>query len=203
MAKGAPPKSGTSKIRFIMIDAEIAEGELGNIAQAIQNALRPVALAPPRPVAHIASSEASAEIDLSTNDAVDADEGTDVVYTSPSEAPPPRPQRPRRYATPKVLELDLTSDPSWEQFANLKSPKNDTERYLTVAAWFKDHRNVAAITTDHVYTCYRAVKWPSAIEDFNAPLRKLKNLQFFTSPDRGTYAINHLGLARVEELPKS
>ena len=42
MAKSGTTRSGgTSRIRFIMLDAELAEGDLTQIAQAIQNALRP------------------------------------------------------------------------------------------------------------------------------------------------------------------
>jgi hypothetical protein len=43
MAKAQPPKvPGASRIRFIMVEAEMANaGDLSQITQAIQNALRP------------------------------------------------------------------------------------------------------------------------------------------------------------------
>ncbi|MES0100947.1 hypothetical protein [Mesorhizobium sp. M0019] len=40
MAKQSTSKNGTSRIRFIMLDAEIPEGDLNQITLAIQNALR-------------------------------------------------------------------------------------------------------------------------------------------------------------------
>ncbi len=41
MAKQPTNKGGTSRIRFIMLDAEIPEGDLSQITSAIQNALKP------------------------------------------------------------------------------------------------------------------------------------------------------------------
>jgi uncharacterized protein YjhX (UPF0386 family) len=69
-----------------------------------------------------------------------------------------------------------------------------------IAAWFKEHRGLDAITPDHVYTCYRTLKWPLNMNDFAQPLRDLKAKQFLTSPEKGSYAINHLGLQEVQKL---
>lgn len=197
MAKSNSTKSGPTKLRFIMIDAEISEGDLNQITQAIQNALKPpvvpsrLALSNSQGVngaAHVAEPLAAEPED-------EEQEDEDIAPAKPKTS------APRKPSTPKVLDLDLTGDPSWDEFATEKAPKNDTERFLTVAAWFKLHKQIDAITTDHVYTCYRAAKWPTAIEDFNGPLRSLKHKQLVGSPTRGQYTINHLGLARVDELP--
>jgi hypothetical protein len=40
MAKSSGKSGGMSRIRFVMVDAEIAEGDVGAITHAIQNALR-------------------------------------------------------------------------------------------------------------------------------------------------------------------
>jgi len=37
-------KGGTSRIRFIMLDAELPEGDLSQITSAIQNALQPTTI---------------------------------------------------------------------------------------------------------------------------------------------------------------
>ena len=62
-----------------------------------------------------------------------------------------------------------------------------------------DYLLIDAITVDHIYTCYRLLGWPTDIPDFAQPLRWLKHQQLFTSPERGKYAINHLGLDRAEK----
>jgi len=198
LAKNHPPKSGATRIRFVLIDAEIADGDLGQITQAIQNAVRLPSGNSVRQSAPTVGAITSGAPESIADEEVD---DTVEIEGEVNEAKSPRSRSSRRPSTPKVLELDLTTDPSWEGFASEKAPKNDTERFLTVAAWFKLCRQQDAVTTDHVYTCYRAMKWPTAIEDFNGPLRNLKHSQLMGSPSRGQYSINHLGLARVDALP--
>jgi uncharacterized protein YjhX (UPF0386 family) len=128
---------------------------------------------------------------------------------SPEVAEPVRAQAsdtvraPRKIKPPEVMELDLTSEPAFAQFAGEKKPSTHLTRFLTVAAWFKEHRQVDAVTMNHVYTCYRHMKWPSDLQDFSQPLRDLKRQQLVGSKERGHYAINHLGLQQVEDLGKS
>lgn len=196
MAKQPPSKSGTSRIRFIMLDAEIPEGDLSQITAAIQNALKPTTtivqqrLLAPQPSP--AGSDGDSEI---IEDEVAEFEGEPVAKA-------PRVSKPRKPTTPDVLELDLTSGVSLESFANEHSPTSEPERYLVIAAWFKEHRDTPAVTTAHIYTGYRTVGWSVAIEDFGWPLRQLKKDKYMSSAIRGEYTINHLGIARVNKLGK-
>ncbi|MDQ6436160.1 hypothetical protein RB623_19045 [Mesorhizobium sp. LHD-90] len=199
MAKGSTVKSGgTSRIRFVMVEAEIADGDIGQITQAIQNALR----GPAPTVQRIASSNGTKVIaqetpELDAEVEVDDEDGV-VVDVIPRQS---KSKGPRKAApTPNVLNFDLTSEPSLVSYAQKANPKSDRKRYLVIAAWFKEHRGLDAITADHVYTCYRSLKWPTSINDFGQALRKLKADQLLTSPEKGSYAINHLGIAEVEKL---
>lgn len=192
--------SGTSRIRFVMVDAEIAEGDVGSITQAIQNALRGPA---PAQIQRLPSSKAP-EMNGSAagHDPELAAEDEDIAFEEHIETPA-RPKGPRKpAATPKVLDLDLTSDVSLASFAAKANPSSDRRRYLVVAAWFKEHRATDAISAAHVYTCYRALKWPTDINDFAQPLRQLKHHQLFEQTGKGLYGINHLGLAEVDKLVK-
>jgi len=199
LAKQPPSKSGTSRIRFIMLDAEIPEGDLSQITAAIQNALKPTTTiiqqrlpaAPSVQLASDAAGEDDLEIDFSEIETLEE-------VSAPSRAKEPK--QPRKPTVPKVLELDLTTGTSFESFANAHPPKNDTERNLVVLAWHKEHRPDEPVTANHVYTCYRAVKWPSGIDDFSWPLRALKKEQLVKSTGRGQYEINHLGIARVDSM---
>ena len=197
MAK-QPAKAGTSRIRFIMLDAELPEGDLSQITSAIQNALKPMAITQQRfanqPAAPALIGNGAGEL---------VDEGPSESNEEPAARQAPRPAREARVRKPavrKVLELDLKSGVSLESFANEHSPKSELDRNLVVAAWFKEQRDEDAITADHVYTCYRTMKWPSGIEDFSWPLRALKKEKLMSSAGRGLYAINHLGVARVQEM---
>lgn len=182
-----------------MIDAEIPEGDMSQITAAIQNALKPTTtIIQQRLPPHAPTGLVS---DLSSDDS----ESDDLIEFGDDEPAPvaaksTREARPRKPTVPKVLDLDLTSGVSFEAFANERSPKNDTERNLVVLAWFKENRPDEPVTANHVYTCYRAIKWPSGIDDFSWPLRALKKEQLVTNPARGQYVINHLGIARVEKM---
>lgn len=200
MAKQAPAKGGTSRIRFIMLEAEIPEGDLTQITAAIQNALKPTVIQqrlPPQVAAsHPVAEPTDADSERLEIEDVEDDSGVSEVEVSRKT----RPARVRKPVVPNVIDVDLTSDPSLESFSASHPPKSDIERNLVVAAFFKEHRGLDAITVDHVYTCYRAMGWPSGIEDFGQSLRHLKQKQLVGNPERGQYAINHLGTARVLKL---
>ena len=200
MAKASTSKGSSTKIRFIMIEAEIAEGDLSQISQAIQNALKPAL--PPARQSRLAQQTNSSADDVELEELVEESADSDDTETAPTSKPAKQ-HRQRTISVPKVLELELSGDPTWADFAIQKAPKSEREKFLTVAAWFKLHKQIDAITTDHVYTCYRAAKWSTSLDDFNAPLRALKHAQLLSTPTRGLYAINHLGLSRVDELPGS
>ncbi len=193
---------GTSRIRFIMLDAEIAEGDLSQVTQAIQNALRPTPGAPrviAAPPALSSGAQASHGDDaLPILDEQDTEDS--IEAPAPQTGRSERAAKPRKYPSPEVIELDLKSDPSFASFIEKKKIDSDTDRYLAVAAWFKECRQIDEIGPNHVYTCYRAVHWPCNIKDFAQPLRALKFRDFMTTPSRGLYAINHIGLDRVAEL---
>jgi hypothetical protein len=205
MAKSASGKSGgPARIRFVMLDAEVPDGDLSQVSQAMQNALRaPDGAAGMRRL--IASTLPSKAATPSSDvvEAAELEEAADEQAVAPEASPnssPTRANGPRKGKTPNVVDVDLTSDPSFADFASAKKPSSDQKRYLVVAAWFKLHRNLDAITADHVYTCYRFIKWPSNIPDFAQPLRNLKHKKLMDLRSKGVYAINHLGLAEVDKL---
>lgn len=198
MAKHPQKSGGNSRIRFILLDADLPDGDVSQITLAIQNAFR--------------GSQAGALTKIAQPNRVDPqteiseiDQG--VEDTIPEEKTPsfsikPKPQRRTPPATPSVLDLDLSTSVALADYASKANPKSDRKKFLLVAAWFKEHRGLNAITADHIYTAYRHLKWPTNIADFSQPLRNLKADQLFTSPEKGSYAINHLGIAEVEKLSK-
>lgn len=203
MAKQPVSKGGTTKVRFVFLEAEGAEGDIAQIAAAIQTALGPkqtviqqrLAPSPRASAALTDGTDPNGElVDFDDNDDDDESAGT---------APAPRVVRdakPRKYPTPQVLDIDLTSPMSFEEYANKKKPENEKDRFLVAATWFKEHRNEPAIGMSHVYTCYKKMRWPSAIADFSWPFRSLKKEGLMGSGGRGLYAINHIGTGRADEM---
>jgi len=185
-----------------MLDAELAEGDLTQVVQAIQNALRPNPAIQSRGVAAPAlSANVHAPHIEDIQPIVEEHEMSDdaekpVAKSARSE----RVSKPRKYPSAEVIEVDLISPPSFADYIADKKIDSDVDRFLTVAAWFKECRQVNEITANHVYTCYRAAHWPSSIEDFAQPLRNLKFRKLMTSPSRRLFSINHIGLAQVAAL---
>jgi hypothetical protein len=205
MAKALPPKApATSRIRFVLVEAEIANAsDLSQITQAIQNAVRPT-IAQVRLNGPVSARTNGVETPAAEQPVVDvegeevAEEAVDTSHEQEARTATPRgPKKP-----PKVITLDLDGNPSFAQFAADKAPTSHFMRYLTVAAWFKLYKDTNAITASHVYTCYRHVDWPKDVDDWGQPLRDLKRQQFLGGENRGQYEINQLGMQRVEKLPK-
>lgn len=205
MAKAPPKSPAPSRVRFIMVEAEMADGnDLSQITQAIQNALRP-AVGPVRLPASPRVNGAAATL-APSQDAVVEPEGQSQdeeveEETEETVVRQSRTQGPRK--PPRVTEVDFSSGVPFATFAAEKAPDSHAMRYLTVAAWFKLHRNMDSISSNHVYTCYRHVGWPTANIDWGQPLRDLKRDQYMVSGKRGQYEINQLGLQQVEKLPKT
>jgi hypothetical protein len=204
MAKQSGGKGGTAHIRFIMLDAEIPEGDLSQITQAIQNALKPTHIIQQRTIVNGTSqgslappSTSAAEIE----EAVDVEGGAEAFQAPPKK---PREARAKRVSSPEVvLDLDLNTDPAWVSYAEEKSPSTITDKCLVVAEWCKRHRGLDEISADHVFTCFRRVGWSTSIADFPSMLRSCKGRDYMSSgTQRAHYAINHLGSSRVDEMSK-
>ena len=195
MAKSPPPKTGTSKIRFIMVEAEIADDQIQSVTAAISNALRgpsPVAKRLPAITPQLNGNGAAEHVE--EPDVVDDEDDVDTVDVTP---PAPKVKKPRKPAAkPTQIDIDTESEP---KLSTLVDPKSNHMRYLRIAAWLHDHRDTPVVTADHIWSCFRLLKWPTDILDFSQPLRELKFKQYFTQPERGKYAINQLGLHKAKE----
>lgn len=194
--------NGPARFRIVVMEAEIPDGaDFSQFTQAIQNALRPQAIPPSRPVAQIPRPAPALAPEVSGDEAAAP---ADAELEEISE-PMPRARNgsPRKYPTPKVLhDVDLKAEPSFEALAQGKKPDSDLQKFLVSAYWWKQARNIEAITPDHVNTCYVALKWTPATEDFAAPFRTLKRQGLMEKKKRGLYAINTLGIDRVEKMGK-
>ncbi|CCD84253.1 protein of unknown function [Bradyrhizobium sp. ORS 285] len=198
MAKGNKP-TGTSRIKLIVLDAEVADDQIHTLTTALTNALRPAAPAlrrlPPSPPQLTGGGEPEQEeMDF---DSVDAGEEAEVI-------PPKKPKSNgvRKAApTPDILPIDFNAyEVPLTTFVADYKPESHLKRYLLAAAWFYEHGGVQKVTPAHIYSVYRWLKWPTDVKDFSQPLRDLKAQQFFTSSEKGTYTLHHLGLQRVAEM---
>ncbi len=201
MAKPVLKKGSSSRIRFVVLDAELGDGEsLTEITRAISNALaqaqpgRRLIAAPARPEGDTGGNGGGTiEVEHKPEAEVEEVEETDVT---------PRSTKARKFPTPKAVpDLDPNSgEMTFEQFAKKKgSPDQALKRYLLVAYWCKKYRDIEAVTQDHVYTCYKVTGWGTDIKNFAQPLRDLGRFgrgEF----KAGAFTINHVGEALVEKM---
>lgn len=200
MAKSLP-KNGTSKVRLIVFEAEVSDGDLSQFTHAIQNALRPAQSLAPRVVQIAPPSPAEANLAINgEEDGLDVDLEAEEQLTRRASS-----QRSRKatFRTPQVVEVDLKSEPSLESFMRERPPKNTNSKYLAVLAWFKEARNIDSVDVDQVYTCFKQLGWSTAIKDFSQPLRDLKGQQLIGGNAKDGFVINHLGLDKVGKFSEA
>jgi hypothetical protein len=197
MAKSTKP-TGTSRIKFIMFDAEIADDQIQSVTQAITNALRGPAGAPTvrRIAAPLNGSTELPEIDGEADEVLE----DEVAEAAPARA---RSTAPRKttVVTPELMDIDFNSyEVPLAAFVASYKTDGQTARYLVACAWFHEHGGVTKVTPSHVYSAFKWLKWTSSAKDFAQPMRQLKSDELFGSTEKGTYTINHVGLKRVAEL---
>jgi len=156
MAKNPGKTGGTSRIKFIMLDAEIADDQIQSVTQAIANALRPPAPVAPKRLPAASpqlngngAAEEHDEPDLF--DALDEQEPVDVTPT------PARQKSSRKAApTPEVLPFDFNAhEVPLSSFVAGYKTESHQQRYLVASAWYHDLGVVTRVTPAHIYTAYR------------------------------------------------
>jgi hypothetical protein len=210
MAKHTSAKSGsTSKFRMVVIDAELQEGEISQLAQAIQGAFSAQPRITPVTVnGSAARSLPSPDAGVIPAELVDGEIVEDAGETVSAPAPA-RPKTPRKLRTPNLdNDLHPGEEPSLKAYADARNVTGASpvlRKFLVVAAWLHEHRSGMKITTDRAFTCFRFVGWPSNI-DFDQPLRDLSrsNSQCLElKPEdkgKGEFTITHLGLDKVNKM---
>lgn len=201
MAKASSSRGGSSKVRFIMLEADIAEGDLSQITQAIQNALRPS-----QSVIRTLQAPASPAALPNEVQNADLDDGeiTDVDETEAAKPRPSRVGKPRVAKTPTVLDdIDVVSEPSLKDFVAQYDLPSTTDKYLVVALWFRDARATPAITADHVYTCFKLMKWSTTTNDFAKPMRNLRDEQSFKGGSKEGFTLTLPGAGKIEDKKRA
>jgi hypothetical protein len=202
LAKGTTTKSGNSRIRFIMLEADLSDGDLSQVTMAIQNALRPVQASTKIvqiPVGKVADDSS----DPPQEEQFDGEiELAPAITAEPKRVRSGSTQR-RSFPTPKVVPVDWNVTPSIEGFMKEHPPKTTSDKYLAVLGWFKEAADKEAITVDEVYTVFRKLSWPTNIKDFSQPLRDLKGQQVLTGGSKAGFTINHIGLDRVKKFAEA
>jgi hypothetical protein len=135
----------------------------------------------------------------------DAASDVDVDATA-EEVGTPRPARPRvvkaRPIPEIIADLDVTTgEVPLAAFIEKKNPETVFEKYLVIAYWLREYRSIPSVTVNHMFTCYRGLKWTPP-NDPGSALRDLskKKRQLMTGDGNGNYTLTILGSNEVERM---
>jgi hypothetical protein len=213
MAKTSKLGDQNGKVKFRIIEFEL-EGSHESLNESLKNLAaafaRPSAALPSRPLKSDLSRQlhsADSTLPMSDDDLV-AVENVEETTEHESQAVK-RGSSPRKtkIAPVKILadiRLDDVS-PTLKEFCAEKTPTTDISRYLVIAYWFKNFKEIPDLTPDHFYTAYRLLNW-SAPRDPAQPIRDLRHNRrgkFSRGSTSGTSTINHIGENTVIEMDKS
>jgi hypothetical protein len=207
MAKNVSGPDDHAKVKFRVI-----EFELEGANAAVENSVRSLttvimqkngAAAPAKPALKgnvarpvLAAAPTGTEV---VEEPENLEEQT-VSQEEPSEFTSTKPRVPRKMTVPEVIDVDLTSgDMPFEKYCQGKKLDTDWNKYLACAMWLKEYRALPTVTDDYIYTMFKFMKWPIP-GDVTAPLRGMKKQGWFTTPERGKYAINHIGENEVNRM---
>lgn len=197
----------SNKIRFVLVEADISDGNLSELTHAITNALKPTIVPVRTPLrqttpAVLPSSGNGVngaeedEVELVT-DLESEEENRDAEEPGPQKVPRVRPKLP----LPKYLaDLDLSGGGTpFKQFAEDKAPKSQMKRYLLCALWLKEYGGSPTINTDKVYSLFKTAGWPVGIKDWDATFRQAVKRDLLHRKGPGEYTITPLGEDRLQK----
>lgn len=143
---------------------------------------------------------------------IEALEPTPAPVREEQPAAPPQPESPQPKPAPQkpiytyLDNLDLSANgdrPSLVEFMDAKFPITNEERNLVFLHYLQNMRHLKFITTDHVYTCYRAARIRAPL-DLEASLHSTaRQNRWIKISKSGNLSVTPAGKLYVEkQLPK-
>jgi hypothetical protein len=196
-----------SRVRILFVEGDFAPGDMEGLTAAVTSAIKPaqvIVRALPGRVGAPAPKDAAngngaGEANAADLEPVGEDQGGEDGERVPATVDK-GPARPRNYRKPRPVEMDMNAGGKvWKDFAAEKGPISHRAKYLVAAAWLHDYAKIQTITADHVFTCYKAAGWNFDIGDPTVTFRQFKK-EGLGAIKRGSFSINHLGLAEVVDM---
>lgn len=195
--KKADNTKGSNRIRLIVLDADLSDGNLSELTQAITNAIKP-AVAPLRQLPHPAGQvvrtqeEATPEEPESRDFQDEADEGE----AANDNGATPKPTRTKKFKAPEYLPDLLAGDKgaAFKKFAQEKAPDSKTQKYLVATYRLKEQGGSPTVNANKIYTCFKTAGWSTGFNDWNQTFHNLVYSEHLRKLETtGEFAINPLG----------
>jgi hypothetical protein len=196
MAKKPGETSGRSnKIKFVLVEADISDGNLSELTQAITSALRPSvvhmrqitrnnnAALPPAGVP-------DDETEINEQNSVETEEETEEVAAAPKVS------KPKKSKQPDYVDELLPPDKmkAFKEFTEQKAPDTKTKKYLVATYWLREHGDSPTVNANKIYTCFRAAGWSTGFSDWGQTFHNLVfSDQLRKAGTTGEFALTTLG----------
>jgi hypothetical protein len=191
---GDQPKA-SNKIRFVMLEADLSDGNLAQLTHAITNALKPAT--PVRYITVPPQKALNGAVDVpDTEEEELVDEGEEGAVDEAAPSPTRAPKgagKPRKSKPPEYLPDLITDREAFKAFAKEKAPTTKARQYLVAAYWLKEHANNPTVNADKIYTCFKTAGWSVGFNDWRATFDNLVYTEQMRKVTPGEFAINPLG----------
>lgn len=201
MAPKKPSESAprSNKIRFVLVEADISDGNLSELTQAITSALKPsvnpvVRQLPSRPAPQPLPEavEPVPDEDLESDETLDASDSQDTVSGNGAEPKPARARKPK----PPDYVPDLFAGEkgaAFKEFAKEKAPESRNAKYLVATYWLKENGDSPTVNANKIYTAFKTAGWSTGFNDWTQTFRNLVYTEHLRKAGNGEFAINPLG----------
>ncbi|SDI38893.1 hypothetical protein SAMN04487926_11630 [Paraburkholderia steynii] len=213
-SRATPEQEGeisVSMVKFTMrgSDASLQKG-LDTIRAALAQAGFAAAVPEVKQIRSTPAKQLSGELEdgetgsfpQETNDNSDTEDA--ASFTHPPVKKATSPKKAPNYKIIKDLNFD-DIEPALKDFVNEKNPKTDLNKYLCIAYWFKHHKGLEDLTTEHFFTAYMTHSW-SLPPNAAIPIRDLRHAKrqwLVPGSTTGTSTISNAGERRVQEMSKA
>jgi len=200
MAPKKPSESAprSNKIRFVLVEADISDGNLSELTQAITSALKPtINVARQLPASQ--PMQVLPEAPESTPEQEDeAEEGQVVTESQEStggNGTEPKAPRTRKFKPPEYVPDLLAGEKgaAFKEFAKEKAPDSKNAKYLVATYWLKDKGDSPTVNANKIYTCFKTAGWSTGFNDWAQPFHNLVYSEHLRKVGNGEFAINPLG----------
>ena len=191
-----------SRARLFFAEVEGSTTEIQQLIQSFANATRspqqvliypqPLPAAPAAPALPPAAAPAPQP---GLFDEVPVAEPEAGAAAAPASPPKPSNGTKKKLRTPQLVsDLEFADGPkSLADFIKEIDPKEHSKRYLAIAYWLRQYRNLSEVGGDHIYTCYRALGL-NVPKDVGSILRALKSQEWLEPGTKaGFYKVTHIG----------
>lgn len=195
MAKKRDGETSSSKMTVMVFQFEGSDATLQEGLKAVTAAVKgvmpqppPLVLQAPRQTLIASNGE---ELPALDDEELCEEENTTVPKNSGAGATRSR----RTIKPPAIIDLELRSgEVPLETYLNRHPVNGNPHRALLVAHWLKAQLNIENFSADHIYTCFRHMRWPAPTDTVQL-LRDMKsrNKWLYKGDGQGFYKLNHLG----------